>query len=100
MLDAACRVSVRLRSARYARHRFPGTVYGTRDGGCENLHTIDIPAMKYEIGALLITSNEHYPTVLDLPPDVLVAAAIESQLLSRIPVSQQLEIAQRIARAL
>jgi histidine triad (HIT) family protein len=38
---------------------------------------------QYEAGALLIISNRHFPSVLDLPPDVLGAVALESQLLGR-----------------
>ncbi len=38
---------------------------------------------QYETGALLIIPNRHLPSVLDLPSDVLGAAALESQLLGR-----------------
>ncbi len=38
---------------------------------------------QYERGALLIISNRHLPSVLDLSAEVLSAAALESQLLGR-----------------
>lgn len=43
---------------------------------------------QYEFGALLIISNRHFPTVLDLPAEVLSAAALESQLLGRALVEE------------
>ncbi len=39
-------------------------------------------------GALLIIPNQHFPTVLDLPPQTLAAAALESQLLARALVEE------------
>jgi len=43
---------------------------------------------QYETGALLIIPNHHFPTVLDLPPRTLAAAALESQLLGRALVEE------------
>lgn len=43
---------------------------------------------QYETGALLIIPNEHFPTVTDLPHQVLGAIAFESQLLSRALVDE------------